>query len=62
MQHFQLRFLDGYSGEVVHAETLKAIDDDQAVSLAEGRRGLARMELVSGDRLIQMWPAFPPIE
>lgn len=60
MQQFQLHFLDGYSGRLVHEERFEAVDDEQAIGIAERLRGLAPMELLCGDRLIRQWEAFPP--
>lgn len=60
MRCFQLNFLDGYSGQLIYRETLEAEDEEQAIRLAEGRRGLAPMELICDGRLVREWPAFPP--
>lgn len=60
MQRFQLNYLDAYSGQLVYRETIEAVDDQQAIRLAENHRGLAPMELVCDGRLIRRWPAFPP--
>lgn len=60
MRRFQLNFLEGYSGQLVYRETIEAEDDDQAIGIAESRRGLAPMELVCDGRVVRQWPAFPP--
>ena len=60
MPTYQLRYFDAYSGTVVLESTIDAHDDEQAVSEAESRRGLAPMELRRGKQVIRRWPAFPP--
>jgi hypothetical protein len=60
MRCYQLNFLDGYSGQFIHREMIDAVNDEQAIELAESRRGLAPLELICDGRLVREWPAFPP--
>jgi hypothetical protein len=57
---YQLRYFDAYSGTVVLETTIDVHDDEQAISEAESRRGLAPMELRRDKKVIRRWPAFPP--
>jgi hypothetical protein len=61
MPVYGLRFFDVYSNEAVQSESFPAEDDVQAVRLAEGRRGLAPMELWLENRCLKRWETIWPL-
>jgi len=61
MAYYRLLFLDRGDG-VVHASDFHSRNDEEAIHIAEGKRGLCVMELWEGARKIKRWDCFPPNE
>jgi hypothetical protein len=61
MAEYQIRYLNGFTGEVVSWRRLVATTDKEAISRAEIARRMAPMELWLGERKIKSWEAFPPV-
>ena len=59
MASYRLHFM-AWTGERVSSRDLEAKDDEKAIELAEGLRGLTALELWRGTRQIRRWDSFPP--
>lgn len=59
MAYYRLLFLD-LENSVVHALDFHSRNDLEAIHIAEGKRGLAAMELWDQTRKTKRWDCFPP--
>jgi hypothetical protein len=60
MNYYRLYLLSRSDGHFIGCEELEALDDVEAVRLAERRRGTYGLELWCGKRRVKSFPAVPP--
>ena len=60
MKYYRLYLLSRSDNHFVGCEEIEALDDVEAVRVAELRRGMHALELWCGNRRLKNFPAMPP--